>query len=108
MATKITNDELFKRLTEVNKSLRSELGAVSTIVLSLQDDMRDLKEDVKIFNDYMIGQKAIDDYKNKSRSNGTGTTMNLNKEFVNVVIKFLGVVTTILGILYFTIKELVR
>lgn len=92
-----TNQHILDKITETDKSLRSEIGALGNITLQLQAD-------VKILNEYMIGQKAIEGY----RSKPNGQSEGINKALVSIVLKFLGVIATVLGILYMVIKELTQ
>lgn len=56
--------------------------------------------------DWMIGQVAIAKYQ-EGRKFTNGSNNSLNKEFVSVVMKFIGVITALLSILYLIVKELV-
>lgn len=75
--------------------LQSELSAMSNIVMNLQSDVR-------ILNEYMIGVKAVENYRKNQGGNGQQV---INKELVNVVLKFLAVLSTALGIVYLLVKE---
>lgn len=83
--------EVYKKL----ERLHNELSAMGNIVMNLQTDVR-------VLNEYMIGEKAVEAYRKGQSGNGHQV---INKELVNVVLKFLAVLSTALGIVYLLVKE---
>lgn len=75
-------------------------------------EVREVKETVtehdKLIKEvykWMVERIAVEKYQERFTGNGKGST--LNKEFVSVVLKFLTVLSAILGIVYLLVKEVV-
>lgn len=86
MAKQPTNSDLMREVKDVQATLVKHDKLITEVY------------------DWMVGQVAIAKYQEGRKNGGS---LNLNKEFVSVVMKFLGVITAILSIVYLLAKEIV-
>lgn len=101
MAERITNSDLMKEVRGIHKIL--------------EDHENRLRQWEQFKIAYDAADAAVAKYKQEhtevARIAGKATGLfseGINKDFVNIVLKFLGVVTSMLGILYLLVKSLVQ
>lgn len=92
-----------------NGELLKEIKSVHTILQGHEDRLKEL-ERWKIA--YDAAMEAVKNYKQEhqevTRRADALFGGGVMKDFVNVVLKFLGLITTLLGILYLVVEQLVK